>query len=168
MGFVQPFMVALYGWKVDPDGEYPGVEGLSAYTSEQPGITEYAQLSAAVLEENESRRQTGLPVIPLYSVGWDPSPRVERPCPWYAYPDVPYMRPATETELLQGAKDLTEWIRTKAKDAFLNHILAFAWNEFEEGGVICPVIGENGGIDLTRTQAFAKAAAYFKEELKNL
>ena len=168
LGIIQPLIIALYNYTVDPEGEYPGAEGLSAYTCEKSDITRYAELSQAVIAENESRRQTGLKIVPLYSVGWDPSPRVERPCPWYGYPNVPYMQSATEEELLAGAKDLTVWIKTKAKDAFFGHILTFAWNEFEEGGVICPVFGKNGEIDFSRTQAFSKVSTYFKEELKRV
>lgn len=78
------------------------------------------------------------------------------------------MRFASKEELLDGAKILAAWIREKAKEQFAGHILSFAWNEFEEGGVICPTWLENGKIDFSRLNAFAKAAEYLKKELQAL
>ncbi len=163
-----PFVVPLYSGMTDPSEDHSGVDALSAYTCEKSEIERYAQLSETVLAENESRRQTGLPVIPLYSTGWDPSPRVEHPCPWYAYPNERYMRFASEEELLEGAASLVSWIETKAKDQFLNHILSFAWNEFEEGGMICPLLNEQCETDDSRLKAFQKVVLYFKNALREL
>lgn len=166
--FVQPFIVPLYNGCIDPAADYSGADGLSAYACEKTGIEHFAQLSETVIEQNENRRQAGLPVIPLYSVGWDPSPRVEHPCPWYSYADKSYMKFASEEELLEGAKDMADWIKTRASDAFFDHILTFAWNEFEEGGMICPLLNENCETDTSRLEAFKKVSKYFKEELKTV
>ena len=167
-GFPQPLCVVMYNHKVDPTAAYPGADGISAYACEKPGIDRYKGLSDAVMAENESRRQTGLPIVPLYSVGWDPSPRVEHPCPWYGYADVKYMRFAAPEELLEGAAALANWVKYKAKDVFMDHIMVFAWNEFEEGGFICPTFDETGGINTSRLKAFRTVADYFRRELKDV
>lgn len=163
-----PYVVPLYSGITDPDADHFGVDALSAYTCERSGIDTYRELSETVMAENESRRLTGLPIIPLYSTGWDPSPRVEHPCPWYGYPNERYMKFASEEELLEGADVLVSWIREKAEVQFAGHILSFAWNEFEEGGIICPLMNEQCEIDISRLKAFRKVSDYFKNNLKTL
>ena len=164
----EPFVVPLMTGMIDPVEDCSGVDALSAYTCEKSGIDTYKELSDTVIAENESRRQTGMPVIPLYSTGWDPSPRVEHPCPWYGYPNVQYTKFASEEELLEGADALVSWIREKAAAQFAGHILSFAWNEFEEGGIICPVMNERCETDISRLKAFRKVSDYFKNNLKTL
>ena len=57
-------------------------------------------------------------------------------------------------------------MNTKPEGSFVGHILAFAWNEFEEGGIICPTCSEDGSINMTRLEAFRKAADYLRENVK--
>ena len=57
-------------------------------------------------------------------------------------------------------------MNSKPADSFIGHILAFAWNEFEEGGMICPTYNEDGGVDLSRLKAFRKAADYLRANVK--
>jgi len=164
----QPYVVPMYNFAIDPTEDYSGVEALSAYACTKPGSEFFAQHSELVIEENESRRKAGLPVIPTFSVGWNPSPRLERPVPWVNYKCGPYIKFATKEELLQGAEDFVVWIKTKAKTEFLDHILVYAWNEFEEGGMICPLLNADCEIDVSRLKAFKEVSKYFKEELKNI
>ena len=73
---------------------------------------------------------------------------------------------AAEEELLAGAKELADWMNSKPSDHFIGHIIAFAWNEFEEGGIICPTYNEDGSINMTRLEAFRKAADYLRANVK--
>ena len=58
-------------------------------------------------------------------------------------------------------------MNSKPADSFIGHILAFAWNEFEEGGMICPTYNEDGvTIHASRLQAFRKAADYLRVNVK--
>lgn len=43
--------------------------------------------------------------------------------------------------------------------------MTFAWNEFEEGGHICPTVGEEGQPNRTRLEDFRAVVSYFKEHL---
>ena len=63
---------------------------------------------------------------------------------------------------------IVSWIKEKAAAQFAGHILTFAWNEFEEGGIICPVMNEQCETDISRLKAFRKVSDYFKNNLKTL
>ena len=108
---------------------------------------------------------TGMSVIPTFSVGWDPSPRNVNPVPWCKYRPGPYAPFATEDELLAGAKALADWIKAHRGSCPTGHILTFAWNEFEEGGWICPTWRADGRPDTARLQAFRKVADFWRRTL---
>jgi len=165
LGCADPFIVPMLHRDSDHNQDFSGVEALSAYTEAAAGLESYGALSAEVIASNERRRQTGLPLIPLYSVGWDPSPRIDHPCPWCGYEDAAYMPFASEEELKKGAEELADWIKDKAGDDFVGHIMTFAWNEFEEGGMLCPMMDEAGGADTARVRIFREISSYFKETL---
>ena len=161
-----PYFVGMFNEGVsEPAAEHKLVDALSAYACCGVGMTKYAQLTEQMIRENESRRAAANQVIPLYTVGWDPSPRNENPVPWVQYPDAEYIALADGEELMEGAKTLADWIEDKARDTFAGHILTFAWNEFEEGGHICPTVGEHGEANCTRVKDFRAVAEYWKNRL---
>ncbi|MCR5264810.1 MAG: hypothetical protein K6D94_13105, partial [Clostridiales bacterium] len=101
-----------------------------------------------------------------------PSPRIERPTPWTTnskgetiYAKARYAPRPNENELLDGAGFFSDHIKNSVKDRFAGHILTFAWNEFEEGGFICPTYTKDGAVDNSRVHAFAKAVRIFRSVL---
>jgi len=166
LGFPAPYIAAMYSSGVEGFApEHKQVDALSAYSCCGVGMQRYAQLSDLVMAQNENRRQAANHVIPLYTVGWDPSPRIDHPIPWYQYPDADYAALANRDELLSGAKALTDWLQTTAKAQWPGHILTFAWNEFEEGAHICPTVGTDGNPNCTRLEDFRAAADFFRKNL---
>ena len=164
VGAGDPYVVAMIG-DVAPDRpeEYEGADALSAY-----GCTEsaksYAELAAKSIAWHDNRRKAGYSVMPHFETGWDPSPRVERPVPWGKYDDVPWAPPATAEEWAEGARGLRRWIDANPSACPTGHVLAFAWNEFEEGGWICPNLGKDGKADVSRVKAFRRVVEILKGE----
>ena len=68
----------------------------------------------------------------------------------------------TPAEIEEGAKRLADWIVQNPTYTKTNHILSFAWNEFEEGAWICPTYAADGGINTERIEAFAACARMWK------
>ena len=166
-----PFVAAMV-WSSEGSGAYPLAHALSAYAVGGESITSYAELIDEAIKKSADRITEGLKLIPTFTVGWDPSPRIERPTPWTsksegvsAYAAVSYAKKASGKELYEGAKRFADFIATDVKESFMGHVLTFAWNEFEEGGYFCPTYTENGGIDATRVEIFAKIAKLWREEL---
>ncbi|MBQ8508311.1 MAG: hypothetical protein IJ493_00195 [Clostridia bacterium] len=161
-GVADPYVVALGG---APKDDSCRVEGLSAYACTASKVNSYAQLTDRLEAENNRRAASGLGVVPLFSMGWEPSPRIENPVPWTKYPSEFYAPEANDEEFLTGAKRMSEWVKSH-RDAAIGHILTFAWNEFEEGGWICPTYTADGRLVDTRHLAvFSRIADLWRQEL---
>lgn len=162
---ISPFFAPMYNEACPEDANYAEADALTAYACLKSGIDRYSELCDEMILRNGERLNKCKYVIPLYTVGWDPSPRIDIPSPWVTYPGERYAKPASEDELLQGAKRLAEWIKSDAKDSFIGHILTFAWNEFEEGGWICPTYNKDLSVNTERIRTFSKISAYLKGAL---
>ena len=155
-GLKKPFFVFFNNGVTSEDGDYSLADGVSAYAS-TAGSNSFAELYRAVEKENNERRDGfGLPSVPFFSFGWNPTPRMDNPVPWHGYDELPYHPAASEDEILDAAEKFAAWIKADKRNTEIGHVLSFAWNEFEEGGYICPTFDKNGGIDLTRIRVFAK------------
>ncbi len=161
----KPYIVFLNNGVESEDGNYSKADAVSAYTCGAEGITTYEQLCERLEQSNEARKKLGIDTIPLFTTGWDPTPRIVSPVPWVSYPDTEYAAFATEKELLDGAKRLCAWIKKNQKVTKSRHILTFAWNEFEEGGFICPTYNEDGTVNDERIKTFKKISEMFKKTL---
>ena len=84
-------------------------------------------------------------------------PRVDNPCPWFSYENVPYADVPDLHDLQEGFKLLSDFILQNGKYANTNHAIVFAWNEFEEGGYLCPTLNKDGSVNDTVIKNFAKA-----------
>lgn len=167
VGTPDPYIAAMCGGGASSSTPYSCVEALSAYACVKSGIDTYAELSDDCVEKNEKRCTAGKPVIPQYTTGWDPAPRLDSPAPWCSYPGTNYAKFASDEELFEGARALVEWMNSKPAGSFVGHIITFAWNEFEEGGMICPTFNADGvTINTSRIAAFKRIADYFRANAK--
>ncbi|MBO4675597.1 MAG: YgjV family protein [Elusimicrobiaceae bacterium] len=181
VGGEKPLFIAMFGGKPPVDYKedsvngvkYDLVDGLSAYACSAKNVHAHAELIDKAIQEDIWRAETvqekipnGL-TVPQFPIGWDPSPRVDIPSPWITYPDVSYAKSPTPQELWDDGKLFAEKIKNTdcLRDTFFGHILMFAWNEFEEGGWICPTYNEDLSINTDKVQAVAKVIKYWKENL---
>lgn len=165
-GQEMPYIVFMNNGAESPDGDYLLADGVSTYACGKADITRYGQLSQVNLEENEDRKKYGVDVIPFFTVGWDPSPRVDNPVPWTSYPDASYAAYASQEELMDGAKALSMWINANAAYTKSGHILTNAWNEFEEGGYLCPLYVDGKKVNTQRIEVFAEIVQYWKRHIQ--
>ena len=164
-GIQKPFIVPMYNGDPPEGHDFTNIDALSAYACTKGGIQSYEELAKYMIDKNDAKLSVTPAIIPLYTVGWDPSPRVNIPSPWADYANIQYARFASEIELFYGAKLLAQWICEHAKNSYAGHILTFAWNEFEEGGYICPTYTDNNTISYARLNTFKNIIKYFKETL---
>lgn len=149
----------LYG------GSYSMADAVSAYTILFEDSCKYADMYNYMITDNENRKKYGLATIPVFTMGYDPHPRIDSPVPWTIYKNTIYPVLCDHSELLEGAKMLTEWIKQNPQFNTTDHIVTFSWNEFEEGGYICPTYAEDGSVDTSRIQIFKQISDYFKDNL---
>ena len=160
-GTPEPFVVLMKDSGRPKPEEAEGVDAFSAYSSNAPCAT-VEELFDSVIDRNTTRARVGRPVIPFFTTGWNPWPRIDNPVPWTGYAKRPYPPALTGDELMAGARRLRQWMNENPGSCVPGQMLVFAWNEFEEGGWICPTKGADGDVDLTRCRDFRRAVDFLK------
>ncbi len=145
-GIPNPYIVAQ-GWHPPTLQEQSGKLGLDAIGAYASNGGHKAGTYKSLAEHTEHWwdmfKETGSPVVPLATAGWDMRPRVETPTPWVKGGDIEdyYEAPAPD-ELAAHVEKALEWCRNNKKTAEAQAILVYAWNEFDEGGWLCPTHSE--------------------------
>ena len=140
----------------NPDGACNGIDAVTAYAS-VCSASSFSELNKHCNEENYNRLHYKLPVIPLMTVGWNPSPRVDNPSPWVKYNDVAYAGTPDISDIKEGFSLICDFISNNKEYATTGCAIVFAWNEFEEGGYLCPTINEDGSVNDRIIKDFAIA-----------
>lgn len=145
-GVGDPYIVAQ-GWSPDTLKEQArklGLDAIGAYASTAGAkAASYAELAAHTERWWDAFRATGCEVAPLVTAGWDMRPRVETPVPWVEGGDIEqYYEAPTPEELARHVEAGLRWLRDNPDAAPAQAILIYAWNEFDEGGWLCPTLAE--------------------------
>ena len=166
VGAADPYVVFMNN---DPKtiarlGAEKAVDAACSYAQACSGS--FREMVDMMLERNSKRASSGLPVVPHLTTGWDGRPRIEHPTPWTKggyNPTWTYDSAKNEEEFVLAATKLKAWMKENAAACPTDHVLAFAWNEFEEGGWICPNIGADGKPDTRRVTWFRAASDILKK-----
>lgn len=165
-GVAEPYFAYMY-YEVTKDEmeEMGAVNTVSAYSFPKSAGT-YDEFMTHLINDMDEKVRLGLKIIPRFSFGWNPAPRMDNPIPWYAYADEDYLSGTTNEDIRKGAERFGDWIQKNSDAASLGHILMFAWNEFEEGAHICPTYDSDGkNIDTTRLETVKKIISDWKSRL---
>ncbi|MHB1484328.1 MAG: carbohydrate binding domain-containing protein [Saccharofermentanales bacterium] len=117
-----------------------GCQAISAYCmggSDGQAFADGASDEAAAWDTYEA---TGKKVIPFVTTGWDPRPRIETENDFAAYYPNSWEQTATATEIADHLSDALQWSYNNQSTVEANAVLMYAWNEFDEGGWICPTL----------------------------
>ena len=139
-GVPAPIMVPTYPLNANTMAEQSkDEEAVGFYAAGNNGFVDYESYCAKVSGCLENYFRIGKPVVPLLAMGWNPDPRVDHPVSWASYARVQYHEEMTEAGLQQQVAKIRELVQ-QYPDRFMGHCLVFAWNEFEEGGWVCPTL----------------------------
>jgi hypothetical protein len=133
-----------------------GADAVSAYAL--PGGTRDGAPFELALKEMHRLWQQMIEVgqaIPLVSWGWDPRPRVDNPVPWHQ-PGPEHYQTLTPEQCALALKEALDFVRTHRDRCEANTVIAYAWNEHDEGGWLCPTLGANGKPDTRRVEAVGR------------
>ena len=167
-GVASPFVAFANNGPLSDDGDYSLADAVTAYAFGDKGAEPgrgYKEFFEDMNADNEKRKEFGLPIIPLYSLGWSPRPRIDTRVPWVSYRDVEYLPAPTAQEMKDGAVSFREWMQENREFTALNHMIVFAWNEFEEGAWICPTYDGKGGVTRERIGVFAEITGDWRANL---
>jgi hypothetical protein len=91
----------------------------------------------------ESYSKTGKQIIPWVTAGHNTEPRIIHPVSWYKVPDGDWVSDGTPAQIGQNLNNSLNWVRQHPGQTEANAIIIYAWNEHDEGGWICPTLGNN-------------------------
>lgn len=124
------------------------VAALSAYALPQFATNSgepWENFAASAVTFWDQLSATGLQVAPPVPAGWDQRPRVQCPPPWVPNPSSKYIDMPTPAQMGALVKSAAEWsIAHPEANPTGVHLLS-AWNEFDEGHFIGPVLEQFGG-----------------------
>ncbi len=133
-----------------------GADAISAYAL--PGGTKEGAPFEQALQEMHRLWQGMVEAgqaIPLVSCGWDPRPRVDNPVPWHQ-PGPEHYKTFTPEQCALAVKDALDFVHARRDRCEANALIAYAWNEHDEGGWLCPTLGADGKPDTRRVEAIGK------------
>jgi len=145
-GLPTPYIVAQ-GWvpgTLKEQAATLGLDAIGAYAS-SAGVKagSYADLVRHTEQWWNAFKSVGMPVVPLVTTGWDMRPRIETPVPWVKGGDIEqYYEAPNPSELAVHLEHAITWCRENPTVTDARAILVYAWNEFDEGGWLCPTLEE--------------------------
>lgn len=152
-----PYIVFMNNGPESENGDYSEADAVSAYASEVRNVETYEQVADQTLVQNENRKKYGVPILPMLSAGWNPQPRIDRPVPWYKYKETSYAPHPTGDQMEAATLDLFRWMEENKEYVDEDYFVTFAWNEFEEGGYLCPTLTQSGDMNGDTLNGLARA-----------
>jgi hypothetical protein len=122
-----------------------GLDAISAYAFQRgDDHAPYSKLTADLEKFWEIQRSTRAAVVPLAMAGWDRRPRVENPVPWEHFGGTmdKYYETATADQVADHVHEAVKWAQNHAAECPAQAVIIYAWNEFDEGGWLCPTLTE--------------------------
>lgn len=134
-----------------------GADAISAYALIANATKEGAPFSQAMEAMRNLWREMVqvAKAIPLVSWGWDPRPRVDNPVSWHQ-PGPEHYETFMPEQCALALKEALDLVRIHREQCEANTVIAYAWNEHDEGGWLCPTLGVNGKPDTRRVQAVGR------------
>ncbi len=156
-GLPEPY-VAMMGHR-DPcaNADQAGADAVSRYVTLGQDQEAYASLATRERRSWDEFRDRGKEVIPIVTAGWDPRPRIGR-TPWGVhYCKTCWAETATAEEIADQIVAGIRWVNSNPQAGQASCILIYAWNEYDEGGWIAPVLQDyvNGQLIPERLNAIS-------------
>jgi len=143
-------------------------------------FAELAKIAEDRVENVGAKLYNGSPIqiIPSFTTGRDPRPRVDNPVFWCpnAYKPNNYAETATDKEIADHAIAIFNWTYEHPEQTAANCVVSYGWNEHDEGGWLCPtakvdetgdfILDENGKLipETSRLYDFKAAVQSFREK----
>ncbi|MFD7159612.1 hypothetical protein ACFV9C_33785 [Kribbella sp. NPDC059898] len=147
LGVPNPYIVVM-AWTAQGAADLKttvGADAVSRYATGGVNGATYASLAAAEAGLWNDYSTAAGQVVPTVSTGWDNRPRYDYPVSWIAdYTPLKdnWSQQATPAEIASHLGAAITWGAGHAASSPANTVLIYAWNEFDEGGWICPTLYE--------------------------
>ncbi|AQW56462.1 hypothetical protein ACIQPP_49940 [Streptomyces violaceusniger] len=146
-GLPDPYIVVM-AWTAQGAADTKaavGADAVSRYATGEQNGQPYSKLADAETSLWDQYAAAAGNVVPTVSTGWDKRPRYDYPLAWepnYTGFKDEWTQQATPQEIATHLQEAVSWNNTHPENASANTVLIYAWNEFDEGGWICPTLFE--------------------------
>lgn len=146
-----PYLVLLmHGIPVKewPTYKAMGYDGATKYAQFASKPLKWTQFHAQIVKDWKSWASKGVQFSPLLSAGWDNRPRYYNPVPWIEKKEIMLKRYAenpTADQLASHFKAGMDFVYKHKKVCEAQNLLMYAWNEYDEGGWLCPTLNPTTG-----------------------
>ncbi|MFI1092336.1 hypothetical protein [Streptomyces sp. NPDC020917] len=146
-GVPDPYIVVM-GWTAPSAGALKtavGADAVSRYATGAGNGAAYSSLAASETAQWSDYATAAGQVVPTVTTGWDERPRYDYPVSWepdYSTFANSWAQQATPGEIATHLGGAVSWSNTHTANTPANTVLIYAWNEFDEGGWICPTLAE--------------------------
>lgn len=117
---------------------------ISSYCLHGDGLgAPYQALAASTEKKWDAFKATGKPVVPVCMAGWDPRPRIAHPVydKWASHYGKGYWyQMGSPAEVAAHIGQALKWNAENPQAAEINTVIVYNWNEFTEGGWLCPTL----------------------------
>ena len=148
-GTGDPYFVVMDFYAAQPDKAFKagGFQAVSSYAHPMGANGDsYSRLARHAESNWDYFRRTDKPVIPTCMTGWDVRPRFEtQVCPAWKkdYGDGPnWFQLGRPAEIAAHILKAVEWNQAHPAVNPANAVVIYNWNEFSEGGWLCPTFAE--------------------------
>ncbi|MDR3696315.1 hypothetical protein [Mucilaginibacter sp.] len=146
-GLNDPYIVLMSSEYVKPNiyADSLGVNALSRYNSSagKNGSPYFPDIPNADKNGWEDMKKTGAQVVPWVTAGRNMKPRIERSVSWQKIPADRWAADGTPEQIADNLQNSILWVKNNQQTCAANTVIIYAWNEFDEGGWICPTFGGN-------------------------
>jgi len=143
-GLKTPYIVAMCHGDLNKISAYINkykLDALSAYIFMHHGPARegfhFETLATKNAESWDAYKQATKQIIPCVTLGVDQRCRWLNPPPWGAFESV-YYESGTPKQMAEHIKAGMQYVQNNAQSCEANSILIYAWNEYCEGGWLCP------------------------------
>ncbi|MGW2514306.1 hypothetical protein ACWC0A_34000 [Streptomyces scopuliridis] len=146
-GLPDPYIVVM-AWTAQSAADLKtnvGADAVSRYATGMRSGQPYSELVDTETNLWDQYAAAAGEVVPTVSTGWDKRPRYDYPFPWepnYVALKDEWTQQATPEEIATHLRGAVSWNNAHPSSAPANTALIYAWNEFDEGGWICPTLFE--------------------------
>jgi hypothetical protein len=150
----EPYVVLLTG-AVKGAAALNGADAIGIYSKPNvaPKAAPYSDLAASTEAYWKTIAATGQSVVPTALTGADRRPRIERPVPWEAPYQNPYVgienyyQAGTPAAIAAHVRDMVQWIAANKATCPAQTGLVYSWDEHDEGGsTLSPSVGDGDTI----------------------
>jgi len=149
-GLANPYVVTI-----DLDPNLYGCDARTKWSTSGGNGDPWYYYKNAVIAQNNGLLASSDKVVLAAHVNWDSRPYHDNPPSWWSNPPNSWYQMPTSSEYCDLVQEVVNKSQANPAKCEANTIFVYAWNEFTEGGIMCPTKKLDGTIDTSVLKGLA-------------